>query len=250
MSKFQPQNIKSRVTQGLAEDYFSLMQECPFVRLNEFIQLKNFAKLKLPKKILDVPTEGILMRNLYPDVSIDQVDWVVPGNIFQKYMHKETDFKFKNLHSDHYDAILGIVPIHHANDIEKSQYLSHSHRVLKSSGVIAFGEIEQGSKPHYFLDEFVHLNSVNGHQGAYLDESFNTEMSAHGLGEVASVFRPCPWVFESMHQLTYFFTKFFGLNPMEDEHLINQVKQYLTIEEKNNKISVEWGLRYFRGIKI
>ena len=250
MSKFQPQNIKSRVTQGLAEDYFSLMQEYPFVRLNEFIQLKNFAKLKLPKKILDVPTEGILMRNLYPDVSIDQADWVVPDVIFQKYMHKETDFKFKNLHSDHYDAVLGIVPIHHANDIEKSQYLSHSHRVLKSGGVLAFGEVEKGSKSDLFLDEFVHLNSANRHQGAYINQSFNAEISKHGFSEVASEFKSCPWVFESWSQLIYFFTKFFGLNPMEDEDLINQVKQYLSVEEKNNKVSFEWGLRYFRAIKI
>ena len=225
------------------------MQDCPHVRLNEFIELKDFAKLKSPQKVLDVPTEGVMMRNLYPGVDIDQADWVVPDVISQKYMHKETDFKFKNLHACHYDALVGIAPIHHANDTEKSDYLTHSHRVLKSGGTLSFGEVEQGSKPHFFLDEFVHLNSANGHQGAYIDQSFNAEIAAHGFSEVASEFRSCPWVFESWSQLIYFFTKFFGLNPMEGEDLINQVKQYLSIEERANKMIVEWGLRYFRAIK-
>jgi hypothetical protein len=226
------------------------MEECPQVRLQEFLQLKDFAQLNSPKDILDVPTEAVMMRNLYPEANIEQADWIVPEVIAKKYDHKETDFEFKNLHTDRYDAVLGIVPIHHANYIEKSQYLFHSHRVLKSKGVLAFAEVEIGSNIHYFLDEFVNTYSITGHKGAYLDSSFNKEISKHGFSEVESEHKPCPWIFESKSQLIYFFTKFFGLNSIEDDFLIDKVKQYLSIEEKNNKVMVEWSLRYFRGIKI
>ena len=247
MSQPRPQSFKSRMT-GLAEDYFSVTEEHPHVRLSEVIHLKNFASIRSPQRILDVPTEGVMMRSLFPESIVEQAEWMVPKDT--QFRFTETNFKLENFKADSYDAVVGIAPLHHANDIEKSDYLTHSRRVLKSGGTLSFGEVEEGSKSHFFLDEFVHLNSVNGHQGAYLDQSFDAEMAAHGFGEVASAFRPCPWIFEGRAQLAYFLTRLFGLNPMQDEHLISQVKQYLSVEEKNNKISVEWGLRYFRGIKI
>jgi hypothetical protein len=250
MAEFQPQDIKSRITPTLSENYFSLMQEYGDVRMEEFIQLKHFAKLKAPKNILDVPTEGILMRNLFPNAAIDFVDWIVPEVIAKKYGHKETNFEFKNLQADCYDAVLGIVPIHHASSIEKSQYLFHSHRVLKSKGTLAFAEVEIDSGTHYFLDEFVNNHSLTGHKGAYVDASFNAEISKSGFGEVESEFKFCPWIFESKSQLVYFFTKFFGLHLIEDDFLIDKIKHYLSIEERNDKLIVGWGLRYFKGLKI
>ena len=147
MSQLRPQSFKSRMT-GLIEDYFSITEEHPHVRLSEFIQLKNFAALGSPKKILDVPTEGVMMRNLFPESDVEQADWMVPRDT--RFRFTETNFRLENFNADSYDAVVGIAPLHHADDTEKSDYLTHSYRVLRSGGTLSFGEVEQGSKSHFF----------------------------------------------------------------------------------------------------
>ena len=248
MTKSQPQDYTSRMV-GVMGDYFAVVEENPNVRLNEFIQLKKFAKLTRAKKILELPSEGIMLDAVYPNVQIDRADWFVPKNINERFQSIETDFKFSNFYSDCYDAIVGIAPIHHANDKEKSEYFYNSHRVLKQGGVLSFAEVEKESKVHFFLDEFVDTHSSTGHRGAYVDQSFHEQIESVGFNAVESEFKLCSWVFDDVNQLIYFFKKMLGMNLIEDEELIKGVGRYLGIKKKSCGLSVEWGLRYFRAKK-
>lgn len=243
-----PSSYRDRLSLHI-DDYIQAVLDFPDVRSREFLELKDYAQLYEPRKLLEVPTEGCMLDRLFPHACIDRVDFLklaVPGYAEGVMV---SGWSLNGVSADTYDAVLSVVPIHHASSHEKRQYLQGALRVLKPGCVLTFAEVEAGSSVHRFLDEFVDANTATGHRGEYPDASFCETMSADGFVQVSSEQRNCPWLFDTGETLHTYMTRLFALNAMPTETLLAALDTYLGLSRVNGKPILNWPLRFFRGVK-
>jgi len=242
-------SYKDRLIQHI-DQYLAVVLEMPNVRHNEFEQLKKFARLDNPRNILEIPAEIGMLERVYPAASIDRMDWLeVQLNEYRRKILK-TDFHLTSAKRCFYDAVLGVVPIHHATHEEKKSYVAGAFSALKNTGTLCFAEVEEGSSVHKFLDEFINDYSFTGHKGDYVTDEFSKTLSDAGFQKVCTDNLSCPWVFDSTHQLIDFNMRLFNLKPMTENFLLTHLDKYLGIQELLGKITLGWNLRYFRGVRV
>ena len=133
--------------------------------------------------------------------------------------------------------------------VEKTQYVSGAYKALKPNGVLAFGEVEAGSSLHRFLDEFIHKYSYSGHVGQYPTADFSSVIEGAGFNNVSSDNKLSYWCFESTDFLYHYLTQLFALKPMTKAFMLDSVHAYLGISENNGQLSINWPLRFYRGVK-
>ena len=229
--------------------YLSLVTSYPKVRLSEFKSLVEYAQINQAFNILEVPSEGKVLEQLYPAAFIDRADFLKIKA--SEYANKVfvTAWSLANINNCYYDAVLSLAPIHHANIVEKPQYILGAYKALKPNGVLAFGEVEAGSSLHRFLDEFIHQHSCSGHVGQYPSADFTSVIEGAGFNSVSSDNKLSYWCFESADFLYYYLTQLFALKPMTKKFLLDSVHAYLGISENNGQLSINWPLRFYRGVK-
>lgn len=241
-------SYKDRMSQHI-DAYLSLVTSHTEVRLSEFESLVEYAQINQALNILEVPAEGRVLEQLYPAIHIDRADFLkIKAN---EYADKVlvTDWSLANINNSYYDAVLSLAPIHHANSVEKTQYVSGAYKALKPNGVLAFGEVEAGSSLHRFLDEFIHKYSYSGHVGQYPTADFSSVIEGAGFDHVSSDNKLSYWCFESADFLYSYLTQLFALKPMTKAFMLDSVHVYLGISETNGQLSMNWPLRFYRGIK-
>ena len=241
-------SYKERLSQHI-DAYLSLVTSHPKVRLSEFESLVEYAQINHALNILEVPAEGRVLEQLCPAALIDRADFLKIKA--SEYADKVlvTDWSLVNINNSYYDAVLALAPIHHANTIEKTQYVLGAYSALKPNGVLAFGEVEAGSSLHRFLDEFIHKYSYSGHVGQYPTADFSNVIEGAGFNNVSSDNKLSYWCFESADFLYHYMTQLFALKPMTKAFLLDSVHAYLGISENNGQLSINWPLRFYRGVK-
>lgn len=241
-------SYKDRLSQHI-DAYLSLVTSHPKVRLSEFESLVEYAQINQALNILEVPSEGKVLEQLYPAAHIDRADFLKIKA--SEYADKVlvTDWSLTNINNGCYDAVLSLAPIHHANSVEKTQYVSGAYKALKPNGVLAFGEVEAGSSLHRFLDEFIHKYSYSGHVGQYPTTDFSSVIEGAGFDHVSSDNKLSYWCFESADFLHRYMTQLFALKPMTKAFILDSVHAYLGISEINGQLSINWPLRFYRGVK-
>ena len=242
--------------------YLSLVTTHPKVRLSEFESLVEYAQINHALNILEAPAEGLILEQLYPAAHIDRADYLKIKA--SEYADKVllTDWRLSNINNRYYDAVLSLAPIHHANTVEKAQYVAGAYQALKPNGVLAFGEVEAGSSLHRFLDEFIHQHSFSGHVGQYPSADFTNVLEDAGFDHVSSDIKLSYWCFDSADFLCQYMTQLFALKPMAKAFLLDSVHAYLGISESqdlsenqglsenNGQLSINWPLRFYRGVKV
>lgn len=226
----------------------NLATEYPNIRRREFEALVRHARLQRPKNILEAPAEGKIMEQFYSDASIFRMDLLPVNGLKSDESIQVSDWSFRGITDDYLDAVLSLVPIHHADSSEKILYLSGAHRVLKSGGVLAFGEVEHGSRVHNFLDGFVNEHTKTGHIGTDVDEDFAQVIRRAGFDEVSTQFCDCEWIFGSLDEVCRYVSGLFALK-CEKESLLDALDKYVGLREVDGKVALGWKLRYFRGVK-
>lgn len=231
------------------DQYIESVIEHPDVRLNEFLALQAYADLKNPRQLLEVPAEGKMLELLYPSAMIDRADFLKLHLNHYADDVMLTNWDLDGITAESYDALLAVVPFHHANAQEKQRYVAGAWQVLKPGGVLAIAEVEENSAEHQFLDGFINAHTASGHCGAYPNEGFTEVLIHQGFAQVSTAIQACPWLFHSEVELHAYLSKLFGLTPMPVEVLISALKACLGLTYQDGKIAMNWSLRYFRGIK-
>ena len=247
-------SYQDRLSQHI-DAYLSLVTSHPLVRLSEFESLVEYAQINHAFNILEAPAEGRILEQLYPAAHIDRADFLKIKA--SEYADKVlvTDWSLANINNNYYDAVLSLAPIHHANSVEKNQYILGAHQALKPNGVLAFGEVEAGSSLHLFLDEFIHQHSYSGHVGHYPNADFASVIEGAGFDNVSTDIKLSYWRFESADFLYQYMTQLFALKPMTKAFLLDSVQAYLGISENHSlsesqgQLSIHWPLRFYRGVK-
>lgn len=247
-----PLDYLQRMTRHV-DDYFQTVIDFPEVRANEFLQLREFARLpsatSTTLQVLEVPAEGPILERLLPDAKISRADFLKVR--LPEYVDKisVTDWDLNGIDANSFDAVLSIVPIHHASTEQKQAYIDAAFRVLKPGGRLAFAEVEMGSRVQIFLDEFVDRNTVTGHRGEYPGETFCDNFARSGFVDVQSQMLACPWRFESRQMAQDYVPRLFALNPMPADVLHAALDRYLGFNESSGQLWMNWSLRYFCGTK-
>lgn len=231
------------------DHYIQAVIDEPSVRLNEFQQLKSYAEVTNPIRVLEVPAEGKVLEMFYPGARIDRADFLKLQTSHYANSVMVTDWALTGIEHNVYDAVLAVVPFHHANASQKQLYVSGAWRALQPGGVLALGEVEADSAVHHFLDGFINSNTDTGHKGNYPDKHFNQVLVQQGFGEVSSEVRACPWVFVSEESLFTYMNRLFSLKPISQCDLLDALKDCLGLYEKDGSLYLNWSLRYFRGVK-
>jgi hypothetical protein len=231
------------------DKYLSVVLAAPEVRLNEFKQLVQFSQLDNPALVLELPAEIGMLEQVFSGTKIERADWLKINLKDYGNQIVNTDFSFTGISADYYDAVLAIVPFHHGNIEEKSEYVAGAMRALRQGGTLAFGEVEHGSREHYFLDEFIHQHTPTGHQGMYVTSEFKGVLVDQGFQNVACELISCPWVFDSVNTMLSFIYDLFNLKEISEKDLLRGLENYLGIKEHENKFYLNWQLYYFKGIK-
>lgn len=246
--KSQPLSYKDRLISHI-DKYLAVVLAAPEVRVNEFKELMLFAQLVNPRVVMEVPAEIGMLEQVCEGMQIDRADWLKIN--LQDYGNKiiTTDFSLNGIRSSYYEAVLGIVPFHHATFKEKSEYVAGAMRVLREGGTFSFGEVKHGSKEHYFLDEFVHQHTSTGHRGMYINSEFKEVLIHQGFQNVACELRPCPWMFDSINAMLIFISDLFNLRDIAEDDVFKGLENYLGINESQGKFYLNWQLYYFKGVK-
>ena len=241
-------SYKDRLSEHI-DAYLSLVTSHPKVRFSEFESLVEYAQINHALNILEAPAEGRVLEQLCPAALIDRADFLKIKA--SEYADKVlvTDWSLANINNGYYDAVLALAPIHHANTIEKTQYVLGAYSALKPNGVLAFGEVEAGSSLHRFLDEFIHKYSYSGHVGQYPSADFSSVIKGAGFDNVSSDNKLSFWCFESADFLYQYLTQLFALKPLTKAFMLDSVHDYLGISENNGQLSINWPLRFYRGVK-
>ena len=231
------------------EDYSDTGFDFPKVREAEFRTFRTFADIDFPS-ILEFPADGQYLNKLYPLSKITRAE-LLSGK-YSKYLipPKITTFGLKNLKKNHFNSVLSITPIHHAEEKCVKDFFKGVYDCLKLEGIFIMGEVFSGSKVAYFLDNFVDKYSKNGHKGNYPHFNLQDNIKQAGFENLDTKIINCPWVFNSEIELYEFVTKIFGLKKMRAEFLMNQLDLSLGLSEANGKIYLDWELMYFKGHKF
>ena len=243
-----PSSYEERLSDHI-DDYIQSVIDSPAVRLNEFLQLKEFAALPAASRLLEVPAEGTMLELAYPDAIVERADFIKLGVPQYADNVMLTNWDFIDIPRLAYDGVLAVVPFHHAVPDEKKRYVAGAWEALKPGGVLALGEVEAGSSVHRFLDGFIDDHTFTGHRGSYPDRNFVHVLEAQGFRHVTTQIRSCPWVFDSEESLHAYMTRLFGLKPMSVNALVDALAQCLGLQVHDDRILVNWSLRYFRGVK-
>ena len=230
------------------DDYLKATNSYPEARLAEFQCLKDFAKLNVPEKIIEFPAEGAFLESVFPLSSIYRADIVVPTQTNNSRFIK-TDWGLHNLPTDYFDAHMAIAPIHHASHAEKKEFLDGSMRILRSGGILAFGEVESKSCISDFLDIFVDKYTPGGHQGDYPSASFLKDMEAAGFQNLNSQILPCPWTFQCIDDACTYVRELFKIQNVSQEEIVRALSSYIGIEYVDSNVVINWTLRFFCGQK-
>ncbi len=231
------------------DQYIESVIDYPDVRLNEFLALQSYANLNSPQRLLEVPAEGKMLELLYPMANIDRADFLKLhlSNYAENVML--TNWDLDGIAADTYDALLAVVPFHHANAKEKQCYVTGAWQALKPGGVLAIAEVAEDSPEHHFLDGFINAHTASGHCGAYPTQAFTQVLLNHGFTDVSTTMLACPWIFHSEAELHTYLTRLFGLTTMSVETLIAALEICPGLQRKDGRIVMSWSLRYFRGVK-
>ena len=216
------------------ESYDFAMKKFPWVRDKEFQQL--FSKIPLGKNemILDIPALGGYLQKycientvicLDFSKSINGIDVVSP---YGKWPVKPVD------------RIVCLAAAHHIDDLYL--FLNNMGDHLIENGIIHLADVALNSPISKFLDEFVGSNTSTGsHNGNYYD--WNDVKYPTDLKVVNIENRPCPWIFESEHQMAEYCRFLFDLKNVKDKQIIDALSNFVGYENKE-KCILNWNLTY------
>lgn len=214
-------------------------------RLAEVDRLISIVGKDRSLRVLNIPCEGELISELAPSWSIDYADFKVT-DFMKRAGVIETTFSLGGITDDHYDAIIGIVPLHHLTDLEQCSFIKNAKDKLRAGGELVMAEPLRGSRIAQFLDVLIHKYSPEGHTGNYPTEAFVGTLKEYGYTKVKLETFDCSLTFDSENHLSMWLKSFFGIAPPSEGTFMSECKDALHCEiDTHQRVTLEWPLSFF-----
>ena len=148
------------------------------------------------------------------------------------------------------DRSVNLSGLHHTPD--NDLFFKECHRVLRHGGRCGAADVRRGSPVDVWLNEFVHRNNSEGHQGTFFVEGeLSEKMKAAGFKQVTEDVKRYTWNFTSMEEMAIFVRLLFGLDRVSGpEPLVRAAIDILGyMELPTGEVQLNWELIYAFGGK-
>jgi ubiquinone/menaquinone biosynthesis C-methylase UbiE len=216
------------------------------VLLNENITAVKILNPQNNEKILHIAAAGVNIKKYIPtDIEIELIE-VDQNEEFAKIGNID-HINLTNMPYDDntFDKVIVIANFHHMNNTERSIIYKEIHRVLKTSGTFIMADVMKNSQQDHFLNEFVNMYNMNGHNGLFFNWSDLELFQKSGfMTEIKTM--KYTWDFNSIKELNDFCYNFFNLKKINKSDIYTEIQKYLTLNQQNNQtIRWNWQLLYF-----
>ena len=142
-----------------------------------------------------------------------------------------------------FDRIGSLAGLHHVAD--RTACYREWHRVLKPGGKIVIADVQEGTGPAGFLNEFVHEHSPGGHVGKFFKPGdFTTDLEKAGFTEVSEELVDVSWRFESTEEMIHFCKILFAVELADHGQVQAAIHRHLGFREDHGATLMNWSLRY------
>jgi SAM-dependent methyltransferase len=147
-----------------------------------------------------------------------------------------------------FDRVACLAGIHHQHD--KARFFHEAYRILRPGGLLAVGDVLDGSAPARFLNEAVDRHSDLGHDGRFLTHGAATAwMEAAGFRDVGEAYETYTWDFPDEPTLTRYCKSLFRMTKAAPTEVERELRSYLGIESDERGARLHWGLLFATGRK-
>ncbi len=242
--------IIDQVKRRSASAYHQAMRLCP--RAREF-ELRWPIELAAPRHgeiIVDFPSGGSYLR--------PHIDAVSPGAILRPVEHvadylKDDDSILQGswnrlpFAEGEADIVVTLAALHHVI-VGRPIFYQECHRILAPGGRLIIGDVEAGTPPAAFLDQFVKRYSSQGHEARFL--SRDTELAnleGAGFRVVEYEVTAFHWVYPDKLTAIRFCRHLFRLDQASDDQIWHGLGEYLGIESGRHGVRMNWQLAFVRA---
>ncbi len=230
------------------------MELNPEARKYEFTNLLNFIDINKKGKVLDIPSGGGYLRKYLPETfyitCAEETNYFYEKcaeNFSQNKIRYEKDKRI-NLEAETFDLVISVAGLHHLQ--KKNWIVSEMSRLLKNKGKIIIADVVENSKEARFLNEFVDQNNSYGHKGVFLDTEFDKLLVMTGFDLQFSNVIHYNWEFDSTEMMSNYCKNLFGIDKCNQAEILAGIKKYLDYTLENDKVKMNWSLKYISAVKI
>lgn len=233
-------------------DYHESMLRFPDARNDEFLNIIKYADLRDGQIVCDYPSGGGYLEK-YISYNID-LTLLENSKVFMQCAMENSNARrmlVENyripLADNSVDRFISLAGLHHIED--KIDIFSEINRCLKHGGKFALADAQEGSGTANFLNEFVHNNSDDGHEGIFLHNGTKKELESSGY--IVKFMQPIAysWKFASIADMTEYCRLIFGINRATPQNIEYGIRHYLGLDEKDGMYQMGWKLLFITAEK-
>jgi len=232
--------------------YHEAMQRWPEARVFEFSQAVTLADLRAGDCVCDYPSGGGYLSS-FLNVPVRLV-LLESSSVFLECTRANVsceqllvDQGEIPLPAATVDRVISIAGLHHVAD--KNRLFLDVHRCLKPGGRLVIADVFDGSAVGRFLNEFVHENSDEGHQGIFLGDDTASDLARCGYEVTFAQRLTYPWQFPSLEAMVEFCRLLFGLRRASSEGIASALQSYLGFEQRDGRFLLNWELFFLAADK-
>jgi SAM-dependent methyltransferase len=139
------------------------------------------------------------------------------------------------------DALLCLAGLHHAPDL--AVIFAEMRRLLRPADLLVLADVEAGSAPDFFLNDYVHHHSIMGHQGVFLGGSTAPQLVAAGFDILADAQMMIPWGFQNREAAGHFCRDMFGIEGQSAEQVADALENIVGLGVGPLGVEINWSLR-------
>lgn len=145
------------------------------------------------------------------------------------------------------DAVASLAGLHHL--VDQRRVFSEWSRILNSGGALAVADVQAGTGPARFLNEFVHAHTPGGHEGLFFEPGeFSRELVAVGFEDVRESSMKVPWRFADVDTMVDFCQTLFALSKATRAEVLAGIEFYLKWCNTGEGVEMNWSLLYASAI--
>jgi SAM-dependent methyltransferase len=213
-------------------------------RIGEISSLVSLVNLMGSARVLNIPSESNLLDSLAPNWQIDKADFEVSSQMEAAGI-KKTCSSLSGFENNTYDAIIGIVPLHHLTDQEQIEFIKAAKRKLTRGGCFVIAEPLRGSSVSLFLDTQIDRYSSTGHKGNYPTKGLVEAMAQVGFKCPRMKTVDCGLFFSSEEEMFDWFGRCFGIKFPRKKIFLEDIKNLLGLQNAGKSLRYGWELTFF-----
>lgn len=227
--------------------YHEAMMMLPDARRLEFEIPLSLCNIESNDIIVDIPSGGGYIKNyLSHDTDLICLESSQQFLDFCKLKNSQA-YLFSQDHlpleSHSADVLISIAGLHHIED--KSKIFREMHRVIKPNGRLCIADVADKSHIALFLDDIVDQYSDTGHQGFFLNNETEEQLTQAGFNNVQQELLQYVWSFNSETEMLTYVKLLFGLTKANDIEVKEGINKYLKVSHTEESVNLHWELLSF-----